>query len=210
MQHTCNISAFSSIKTMEMRNHLIRVFHDTGHIFSSYSRSFAVCFHLRSVFNASHSADAPLLGVVGGKSIREPRIRLRSQRSERLYRRSLQRSAVASALGIALKYSPRPFGNDALRVAAVTATAVIDRLRIVAEADDCAVANRADLTRRHGCPCSGPAARVTPVVTRGLLYYKIPVYWLSCALAGGAIPRIAAADAVPGADRGIGNGERNA
>ena len=41
----------------------------------------------------------------------------------------MQRSAVAFPLGIALQYPSHPFGNDALRVAAVTATAVIDRLR---------------------------------------------------------------------------------
>jgi|SRR5262249_10167643 hypothetical protein len=34
--------------------------------------------------NASHPVDAPPLDAVGGKPTREPRIRLRSQRSERL------------------------------------------------------------------------------------------------------------------------------
>src|SRR5262245_57700735 len=47
------------------------------------------------------------------------------------------------------KYSSRPFGDDALRVAAVTAMAIIDRLGIVAKADDCAIANRTGLNRRH-------------------------------------------------------------
>src|SRR5262245_55521268 len=73
--------------------------------------------------NASHPADAPPLGVCGGKPTREPRIRLRSQRSERLYRRSLQRPAVAFALGVALLHSSHLFGKDALQIAAVTATA---------------------------------------------------------------------------------------
>src|SRR5262249_5067751 len=62
--------------------------------------------------------------------------------------------------------SVAPFGNDVLRVAAVTATAIIDRLRIVAEADDCALANRPDLNWRHGSTCSGsncqPTAGASP------------------------------------------------
>src|SRR5262249_7572817 len=103
-------------------------------------------------------ADALPLGGAGRKPTREPRIRLRSQRSEQLYRRSLQRPAIAFALG---KHPSHPFGNDAIRVAAVTATAVIDRLRIVAEADDCAVANRTDLNRRHGSACSGSNCQLT-------------------------------------------------
>ena len=52
--------------------------------------------------NASHPADAPPLGAVRRKPTREHRIRLRSQRSGQSQRRSLQRSAVAFALGIAL------------------------------------------------------------------------------------------------------------
>ena len=48
-------------------------------------------------------------------------------------------------------------------------TAIIDRLRIVAEADDCivaeaddcAVANRTDLNRRHGSTCSGSNCQLT-------------------------------------------------
>src|SRR5262245_376177 len=83
------------------------------------------------------------------KTTREHRIRLRIQLSERLYRSSWQPPAVAFALGIALQHLPYPFGNDALRVTAVTATAVIDRLRIVAEADDGPAANRTALHRRH-------------------------------------------------------------
>src|SRR5262249_13085367 len=104
--------------------------------------------------NASDCADAPPLGVGGGKPTREPRIWLRSQRSERLYRRSLQRPAVALPLAVALLHPSHLFGKDALQIAAVTATAVIDRLGDIAEADNCAVANRTDLNRRHRCACS--------------------------------------------------------
>src|SRR2546421_5807941 len=69
--------------------------------------------------------------------------------------------AVAFALGIALKYSSRPFGNDALRVAAVTAMAVIDRLRIVAEADACVGANRTHLTGVIIAPVRDRIAQLT-------------------------------------------------
>jgi hypothetical protein len=99
--------------------------------------------------NASHSADAPPLGVGGGKPTREPRIRLRSQRSARLYRRSLQRPAVAFPLDVARLHPSHLFGKDALQIAAVTATAIVDRLRTVAEADDCPAANRTCLHRLH-------------------------------------------------------------
>src|SRR5262249_3194936 len=76
-------------------------------------------------------------------------ILLRSQRLERLYRRSLRRPAVAFALGIALQHPSRPFENDRFRISAIAATAVISRQSIVAEADDRSVANRTGLNRRH-------------------------------------------------------------
>jgi hypothetical protein len=49
--------------------------------------------------------------------------------------------------------SAAPFGNDLFPIAAIAATPGIDRLGDVAEADDCAVANRTDFFRRHRCTC---------------------------------------------------------
>jgi hypothetical protein len=45
----------------------------------------------------------------------------------------------AFRLGIALLHPPHPFGNDLFPIAAIAATAGIDRLGDVAEADDCAI-----------------------------------------------------------------------
>jgi hypothetical protein len=54
-----------------------------------------------------------------------------------------------------------PFRNDRFPIAAITTATGTDRLGDVAEADDCAVANRTDLNRRHRCACSGSNCQLT-------------------------------------------------
>ena len=65
-----------------------------------------------------------------------------SQRDTRAIGEPQGRLAVAFPLGIALQHPSHPFGNDRFRMAAIAATAVVYRLRIVAESDDRSVANR--------------------------------------------------------------------
>jgi len=77
--------------------------------------------------------DGPPLGAVGGKSTREPVSGCEANDQGDYTGGHCSPPPSPPPLGIALKYSSRPFGNDALGVAAVTATAFIDGRRIVAE-----------------------------------------------------------------------------
>src|SRR5215471_6536454 len=103
-------------------------------------------------FNASHPADLRRLASSRRNLLAKHRIQSAKRTIKTIIRRSLQRPAVAFSLGIARLHLSHLFGKDALQIAAVTATAIVYRLRTVAEADDCPAANRTDLYRRHPAP----------------------------------------------------------